>query len=391
MMSLLTCLCIKRILHIMVLILMTTFAPALSCTNQGYIVKEAHYVPQNEQEYWKLTKDIKCSKLNLKVTYLINMWKNRTIIGCFRDEKIYGGYCAELNNGSELRVQPNHAAPCLNFTNTPCKKLYYSSQSYLYRQCFEEYGNISSPLDLFLENENLHRIENELKKVIQTYQKQNYSLLEQIRKNGELIKIQEINITNMELIIKNLIENVHNKEQCEPTDHLSVCFLLFLVTLVILVLGTFFLFILHKYVFKDVITLSEFCHQRWMLTKAWFLTNNKRKQLLRPFVMDVESEQEPLRRVDMDGNYDDRKCFDPSQGKNDLNKVQELKESAEVIDHHHHHHEVKLDPEEADELCKTVTHITRNEDEPESEGENANIPLILGASEKMTRKVWDDK
>ncbi|XP_062614546.1 uncharacterized protein LOC134276305 [Saccostrea cucullata] len=85
-------------------------ASVTACTGQAEILMETDYVPFDQKEKLELTKHLSCTSSNMNITYAISTWMNGTFMVCACDTKIYGGYCVEINNGSELIIQANQAA-----------------------------------------------------------------------------------------------------------------------------------------------------------------------------------------------------------------------------------------------------------------------------------------
>lgn len=127
----------------MFMFLLLSFGPLFAiCSSPGYILKEANYMPRNYQEYLEMNKHIQCKSSAQKIVYLLDSIKEKTLIGCFHEDFIYGKYCPEYNSGI---AQPKYKASCANFNITPCPLLYNLSESYLYFECYEKFGAISPP------------------------------------------------------------------------------------------------------------------------------------------------------------------------------------------------------------------------------------------------------
>lgn len=127
----------------MFMFLLLSFGPLFAiCSSPGYILKEANYIPRNYQEYLEMNKHIQCKSSAQKIVYLLDSIKEKTLIGCFHEDFIYGKYCPEYNSGI---AQPKYKASCANFNITPCPLLYNLSESYLYFECYEKFGAISPP------------------------------------------------------------------------------------------------------------------------------------------------------------------------------------------------------------------------------------------------------
>lgn len=92
-------------------------------------------IPKNESEYNARSKEFGCAQCpNKNMTYVTDRMTNKTIVLCSEQQKIYDGWCPELNIG---KLQPNHyAEPCANFS-APCPNLYSVWDSYKYLGCFQ--------------------------------------------------------------------------------------------------------------------------------------------------------------------------------------------------------------------------------------------------------------
>lgn len=115
---------------------------------QNLIRENVTSVPRTPEEYKEATKDLKCNHLMHYITYVLNPDSYKTSIGCFCEKHVHGKYCLEYNidKGATI-IQPKYNAPCNDFSITPCKVKYFSSESYKLFECFEKYGGISSPIE----------------------------------------------------------------------------------------------------------------------------------------------------------------------------------------------------------------------------------------------------
>lgn len=117
----------------------------------AYFLKETEVIPRNEREYRMLTKDLNCEGNNLNVSYVLHSTEMKTLMVCTPDKTIYGKWCPEFNpvklysqNGI---VQPKFTAECANMSVAPCKGIYSVLESYLFFECFQRFGGISSPME----------------------------------------------------------------------------------------------------------------------------------------------------------------------------------------------------------------------------------------------------
>ncbi|XP_052711091.1 uncharacterized protein LOC128185562 isoform X2 [Crassostrea angulata] len=89
----------KRTGAVMFMFLLLSFGPLFAiCSSPGYILKEANYIPRNYQEYLEMNKHIQCKSSAQKIVYLLDSIKEKTLIGCFHEDFIYGKYCPEYNS-----------------------------------------------------------------------------------------------------------------------------------------------------------------------------------------------------------------------------------------------------------------------------------------------------
>lgn len=116
-----------------------------------YFLKEIEVIPRNEREYMMLTKDLNCEGNALNVAYVLHSTEIKTIMVCTPDKNLSGKWCPEFNpdklhslNGI---VQSKYNAECENLPITPCKGIYSVWESYLFFECFQIFGGISSPME----------------------------------------------------------------------------------------------------------------------------------------------------------------------------------------------------------------------------------------------------
>lgn len=105
-------------------------------------------VPINEEEYRKMTKNIKCKDSDHYPTFALHPEKKKTILGCFKKNFVNVKKCLEYNiNENKTFLQTKLNAPCGNFQITPCNFSYSSLESYKILECFLIYGGIPSLLE----------------------------------------------------------------------------------------------------------------------------------------------------------------------------------------------------------------------------------------------------
>jgi hypothetical protein len=139
---------------IWILVLIPLVAVVYGCKEPSHIaLRKVNHVPSCENEI-----TVTCSNSEHKVIYVINVWRNETLIVCACDVELFGGYCPELNSG---KIQESYLAPCLNFIDKPCPQKFNASQSYKFPGCFQKFGGIPSPKS---SNEQLERTIQKLQK-----------------------------------------------------------------------------------------------------------------------------------------------------------------------------------------------------------------------------------
>uniref|UniRef100_A0A8W8LT38 Uncharacterized protein n=1 Tax=Magallana gigas TaxID=29159 RepID=A0A8W8LT38_MAGGI len=118
----------------------------------AYFLKETEVIPRNEREYRMLTKDLNCEGNNLNVSYVLHSTEMKTLMVCTPDKNLSGKWCPEFNPDKPYsqngRVQSKFTAECENMSESPCKGIYSVWESYLFFECFQKFGGISSPLEI---------------------------------------------------------------------------------------------------------------------------------------------------------------------------------------------------------------------------------------------------
>lgn len=116
-----------------------------------YFLKETEVIPRNEKEYRMLTKDLNCEGNGLNVAYVLHSTEIKTIMVCTPDRNLSGKWCPEFNPDKPYSlngiVQSKFTAECENLRITPCKGIYSARESYLFFECFQIFGGISSPME----------------------------------------------------------------------------------------------------------------------------------------------------------------------------------------------------------------------------------------------------
>lgn len=165
---------------------------------QYILMENVKFVPRTEEEnmYYKETKDLKCNHTMLKGTYVLNPVGKKTSIGCFCEKPVAVKKCLEYNENKNVTIiQPKGDAPCNDFSITPCKVKYVSSESYKLFECFEKYGGISSPIEnqrnINFLKEKLEQSEMELEKKLEQRKLEIQELNKKL--NQSKIEIQELN------------------------------------------------------------------------------------------------------------------------------------------------------------------------------------------------------
>jgi hypothetical protein len=78
---------------IWILVLLPLVTVVYGCKERPRIaLRKVSHVPSCENEI-----TVKCSNSEHKVIYVINIWRNETLIVCACDVELYGGYCPELS------------------------------------------------------------------------------------------------------------------------------------------------------------------------------------------------------------------------------------------------------------------------------------------------------
>lgn len=117
----------------------------------AYFLKETEIMPRNEREYRMLTKDLNCEGNDLNVAYVLHSIEIKTLMVCTPDKNLSGKWCPEFNPDKPYsqngRVQSKYNAVCENLPITPCKGIYSVWESYLFFECFQIFGGISSPME----------------------------------------------------------------------------------------------------------------------------------------------------------------------------------------------------------------------------------------------------
>lgn len=234
----------------MFMFLLLSFGPLFAiCSSPGYILKEANYIPRNYQEYLEMNKHIQCKSSAQKIVYLLDSIKEKTLIGCFHEDFIYGKYCPEYNSGI---AQPKFKASCANFTITPCPLLYNLSESYFYFECYEKFGAISSP-------ETSQQEIHEMKK----------------REKNFMGDIYELNLTNANLekelnLLRERYQNLSklvniSSQTCDKLCNgtwkyvvLAISNPIIFVFILVIVYCLFILFLIRKFIYKESITYKDF-------------------------------------------------------------------------------------------------------------------------------------
>lgn len=176
--------------------------------------------------------------------YLILSAKKPSI-GCFCEKPVAVKKCLEYNENKNVTIiQPKCDAPCNDFSITPCKVKYFSSESYKLFECFEKYGGISSPIENqrninFLKKK-LEQSEMELEKKLEQRELEIHELNKKL--NRSKIEIQELNTKLNQS--KTEIQELKKKTIDLPTENVdSKIYKWIAIVLIIL----FVLFILYKF------------------------------------------------------------------------------------------------------------------------------------------------
>lgn len=214
---------------------------------QYILVENVTFVPRTQEEYmyFKETEDLKCNHTMLKVTYVLNPVGKKTSIGCFCEKPVAVKKCLEYNENKNVTIiQPKGDTPCNDFSITPCKVKYFSSESYKLFECFEKYGGISSPIENqrninFLKKK-LEQSEMELEKKLEQRELEIHELNKKL--NRSKIEIQELNTKLNQS--KTEIQELKKKTIDLPTENVdSKIYKWIAIVLIIL----FVLFILYKF------------------------------------------------------------------------------------------------------------------------------------------------
>lgn len=251
---------------VMFMMLLLSFGPLFAiCSNPGYILKEANYIPRNYLEYLEMNKHIQCKSSDQKIVYLLDSIKEKTLVGCFHEKFIFGKYCPEYNTG---RAQASFKASCANFTVTPCRSPYNLSESYLYFECYEKFGAISSP-------ETSQQEIHEMKKREEKFMRDIYQLN---MTNANLQK--ELNLLRERYQNFSKFQNISSltcDKLCSGTWNyvvLAISIAIMFVFILVIVYCLLILFFIRKFIYKKSITYKDFIQsQKILIGKLFFHTS----------------------------------------------------------------------------------------------------------------------
>lgn len=234
---------------VMFMILLISFGPLFAiCSNPGYILKEANYIPRNYNEYLEMNKHLQCKNNDQKVVYLLDSSKEKTLVGCFREEFIFGKYCPEYNTGYGGIAQPSFKASCANFTVTPCHSPYNLSESYLYFECYEKFGAISSPA------------------------KSQQEIYEMKKREEKFMRdIDDLNMTNANL--EKELNLLRERYQTWNDVVLTISIAIMFVFILAIVHCLLILFLIRKFIYKESITYKDFFKSQKILIGKLFCTS----------------------------------------------------------------------------------------------------------------------
>lgn len=246
----------------MFMFLLLSFGPLFAiCSNPGYILKEANYIPRNYKEYLEMNKHIQCQSKTQKIIYLLDSIKEKTLVGCFHEDFIFGKYCPEYNTG---KAQESYKASCANFTITPCPSPYILSESYLYFECYEKFGAISSPKTSQQEIHEMKKREKNFKEDIYELNLTNANL----EKELNLLRERYQNLSKLVNISSQTCDKLCNGTWKYVV--LAISNPIFVFVLVI-VHCLFILFFIRKFIYKESITYKDFFQiQKNLLGKLLF-------------------------------------------------------------------------------------------------------------------------
>lgn len=236
----------------------------------AYFLKETEVIPRNEREYRMLTKDLNCEGNNLNVAYVLHSTEMKTLMVCTPDKKLSGKWCPEFNPDKPAshngRVQSKFNAECANMSVAPCKGIYSVLESFLFFECFQRFGGISSPMEssqklkLCKEKyENSSQVVAEKENIISEKQKD-------VEAHKNTSKIYVGMLKECEERYKNLLSEKTLKETVSLVFMLTIT-----AAIVCLILYNFlFLYLTKRFFYKENITYTNYLVSRKILLINFF-------------------------------------------------------------------------------------------------------------------------
>lgn len=252
----------------------------------AYFLKETEVIPRNEREYRMLTKDLNCEGNELNVAYVLHSIEMKTLMVCTPDKNLYGKWCPEFNPDKPFslngKVQSKFTAVCANLSVTPCKEIYSVWESYLFFECFQIFGGISSPMEsvqkLKLCEErykNSSQVVAEKEDIISEKQNDVEAHKNSSKKCVRMLKHCEERYKNQSQVVdeKEHIINEMSFKKCENTSSVEILVFVYVILgaiLFLLLYNCLLLYLIKKFYNKENITYKNYIDSRKILLINFF-------------------------------------------------------------------------------------------------------------------------
>lgn len=196
----------------------------------AYFLKETEVMPRNEREYWMLTKDLNCEGNDSNVAYVLHSIEIKTLMVCTPDKNLSGKWCPEFNPDKHYslygKVQSKFTAECAKMSVAPCKGIYSVWESYLFFECFQRFGGISSPIESLKKlklceerYENSSQVVAEKENIISEKQKDVEANKNSSRKCEQMLKQCEEKYENISQVVDEMEHTINelSSQKCENT------------------------------------------------------------------------------------------------------------------------------------------------------------------------------
>lgn len=252
----------------------------------AYFLKETEVIPRNEREYRMLTKDLNCEGNNLNVSYVLHSTEMKTLMVCTPDKNLSGKWCPEFNPDKPYsqngRVQSKFTAECENMSESPCKGIYSVWESYLFFECFQKFGGISSPLESIqklklceerYENSSQvvakkENIISEKQKDVEAHKKKSKKLVQMLKQCEERYENQSKVVDEKEHIINEM--SLKKYENTRSVEKLVLIYVILGVIIFLLLYNCLLLYLIKKFYKKENITYKDYILSRKIMLIKFF-------------------------------------------------------------------------------------------------------------------------